>query len=251
MPLFNTESIVLRSYNLAEADRIVVVYTNGGGLIRGVAKGARRIKSRFGSMLEPFSEIRIEYFQKEQNELVSIQNAELIRSAFETASDPLLLQTYSYIADLLLEFTPPNDPNGVLYRMLRACIHARITSQAHHESLKLYFETWLMRLDGYLPDWSACSICRRPIAESETAYLRPAFLLACGECSGTTTNTAISPPDRMLQRAIQQVAPDEFLAMSDRETATVRELSSVMSKLIASHSGNAPLGNSLNGKYRV
>ena len=54
MSLIETESIILRSYNLAEADKIVVLLTRDHGVVRGVAKGAKRLKSKFGSGLEPF-----------------------------------------------------------------------------------------------------------------------------------------------------------------------------------------------------
>ena len=55
MSLIETESLVIKSYNLAEADRIVVFLTREHGMVRGVAKGAKRLKSKFGSSLEPFS----------------------------------------------------------------------------------------------------------------------------------------------------------------------------------------------------
>ncbi|HBR56430.1 MAG TPA: DNA repair protein RecO, partial [Blastocatellia bacterium] len=55
MPIFESESFVLKSYSLAEADRIVVFYTRNYGIVRGVAKGAKRLNSKFGSTLEPFS----------------------------------------------------------------------------------------------------------------------------------------------------------------------------------------------------
>src|SRR3954463_3717708 len=107
MPLIETESLVLKSYNLAEADKIVVLLTHDHGVVRGVAKGAKRLKSRFGSGLEPFSEIRASYFQKENIELVSLQKADLIRSNFEVASNPDFLQKFSYLGDLLISFLPP------------------------------------------------------------------------------------------------------------------------------------------------
>ena len=64
MPLIETESLVIKSYGLAEADRIVVLLTQEHGMIRGVAKGAKRLKSKFGSGLEPFSVVKVEYFEK-------------------------------------------------------------------------------------------------------------------------------------------------------------------------------------------
>ena len=79
MSVVESESIVLKSYNLAEADRIVVFLTHEHGIVRGVAKGAKRLKSRFGGGLEPFSIVRLAYFQKEALELVAIHSLELIK----------------------------------------------------------------------------------------------------------------------------------------------------------------------------
>src|SRR6187397_190419 len=111
MPLVETESLVIKSYNLAEADKIVVLLTRDHGVVRGVAKGAKRLKSKFGSGLEPFSVVRAEYFEKETSDLVSIQKVELIQSNFAAASNPDFLQKFSYLGDILITFSPPHDPN--------------------------------------------------------------------------------------------------------------------------------------------
>src|SRR5687768_5507300 len=156
MPLFESESLVLKTYNLAEADRIVVFFTRDHGIVRGVAKGAKRLKSRFGSTLEPFSTVMLEYYEKEDRELVGIRRAELIRSSFLEASNPRFLHTFSYIADLLVAFVPPNDANETLYRMVKACIEAGAESSDSLAAMRLYFELWLLRLGGYMPDWKKC-----------------------------------------------------------------------------------------------
>jgi len=72
MAIVETESLILKSYALAEADKIVVFLSQNQGIIRGVAKGAKRLKSRFGGSLEPFSVVNLIYFQKEDSELVKI-----------------------------------------------------------------------------------------------------------------------------------------------------------------------------------
>ena len=46
MALYRDEGIVLRTYKLGEADRIVVLLTRGHGKVRAVAKGVRKTKSR-------------------------------------------------------------------------------------------------------------------------------------------------------------------------------------------------------------
>src|SRR5207247_11348137 len=87
MPLHESDSIILKTYPLGEADRIVAFFSRDYGTLRGVANGARRMKNRFGASLEPLAHARIQFFEKENRELVRIQSAELIDSSikiFET-----------------------------------------------------------------------------------------------------------------------------------------------------------------------
>jgi DNA repair protein RecO (recombination protein O) len=238
MPLRESESIILKTYNLSEADRIVVLFTRDFGMVRGVAKGARRLKSRFGSTLEPFSEVKVEYFEKEERELVSLQHTDLIRSSFDIASDPESLETYAYIADLLIEFAPPHDPNETLYRMVRAVLSARLTQRPEHAALKLYSEIWVLRLGGFLPDWSRCSVCRRTLDPSETAVLGEAFQLICGTCKQERrAGIAVSPTHRSLVSDAQSKAPNEFLMAAANSNDLVSELRDVMGRIVATATG--------------
>src|SRR5882672_11930573 len=88
MALTETEALVLRTYNLAEADKIVVCLTRNEGLVRGVARGSRRVKNRFGAALEPFTLLHLTYYQKETQELVSMRQAEIVKSNFNLFRDP-------------------------------------------------------------------------------------------------------------------------------------------------------------------
>jgi len=83
MGLVETEALILRTYNLAEADKIVVCLTRNAGLIRAVARGSRRIKNRFGAALEPFTLLNVAYYQKENQELVSLRQVEIVQSHFD------------------------------------------------------------------------------------------------------------------------------------------------------------------------
>lgn len=80
MPLYTADALVLRTYKLGEADRIVVFLTRDRGKKRGVAKGARRPRSRFTGALEPLTEVRVAYFERERRELVGLNYAETVRS---------------------------------------------------------------------------------------------------------------------------------------------------------------------------
>src|ERR1700688_677002 len=87
MPLKESEAIVLRSFPLGEGDRLVSFLDRQFGKLRGVARGARLPKSRFGSTLELLSYIRIWYFERESRELVRINQCELLESFLDVQAD--------------------------------------------------------------------------------------------------------------------------------------------------------------------
>src|SRR5881396_1974787 len=153
MVLVNTDAIVLRSYNLAEADRIVVCLTRSVGLVRAVAHGARRMKSRFGAALEPFTLVRLAFYEKENRELVTISNAEILKSQFAMAAQPETGEVLAYISEMVSAFAPPHEANERLFRMVVACVDALHESPVSASVVLLrYFEVWLLRLAGMFPD---------------------------------------------------------------------------------------------------
>ena len=71
MPLYRDEAVVLRAFPLGEADRIVVLLTKQHGKVRAVAKGVRRLKSRFGGRLEPLMRVDVLLAQGKSLDVVS------------------------------------------------------------------------------------------------------------------------------------------------------------------------------------
>src|SRR4051812_20226513 len=232
MPLIETESLVLKTYNLAEADKIVLLLTRDHGIIRGVAKGAKRLKSRFGSALEPFSVARVSYFQKETLELVSIQKMELMESYFAAASNPEFLQKFSYLTDILVGSLPPHDPSEVIYRMTRACLEAAAKMPERLEEIGFYFEVWLLKLTGYLPQWHSCSLCKREFGGNETAGVGTDQELVCNGCRRTSTMVEIGPAQRETLAASMRLSPLEF-ASSDFDDVSLRDLGDIFKRVIS------------------
>jgi DNA repair protein RecO len=231
MSIKESEALVLKSYHLSDADRIVVFFTRDHGVVRGVAKGAKRLHSKFGSTLEPFSTVSLTYFQKEDRELVSIQNVELMRSRFDVASHPSFLGAYSYIADLLTAFALPHDADEKLYRMISACLSADV-GETDLETVKLYFELWLLRLSGLLPDWSKCENCAREIDLRRNAYLVTSFHLRCDACRLKHTFAEVSPNELHLYHDVQRLAPGALIESSRNKLHAVRSISGITRRLI-------------------
>jgi DNA repair protein RecO (recombination protein O) len=149
MPLYTAEALVLRTYKLAEADRIVVFLTRDRGKKRGVAPHARRPRSRFNGALEPLTEVRVAYFEKERRELVSLNYAETVRSPLATANPECLAYSH-YFAELIDAWAADADPDERLFRLGCSVLDALATG-APADALARYFECWLLRLQGVYP----------------------------------------------------------------------------------------------------
>lgn len=184
MALHSTEAFVLRTYSLAEADKICVFLTREMGKVRGVAHGARKLRSRFGSSLEPFTEVALTYYQKEGRELVSISNCDIVRSHFNRAArDVETAGAFSYMAELLVEFLPDHEANERLYRLVKAVLEA-IDQQSDARRALRYFECWLLRLVGFFPDLSMCPACGERITAEDPTFLTAEGAPRCVACSG-------------------------------------------------------------------
>lgn len=243
MGLVETEGLVVRTYPLADADKIVVLLTRDDGLVRGVAKGAKRMKSRFGSGLEPFSVVRISYFRKEERELVAISQIELERSFFSIASDPIFLQHFSYAAELLQSFAPPHDPNERLYNMTRICLETAADDPSVLLPVLTYFETWLLKLGGFLPSWERCSECGTEPAPDEETSLQPDFGIACSGCRGRGGVQVLSAVQRAILVKAQKTSPIKFADFVSEKEKDLEEVSSILRRMIA-RTLNREVGNS-------
>jgi DNA repair protein RecO (recombination protein O) len=209
MGLFETEALVLRTYNLAEADKIVVCLSRSAGLIRGVAKGCRKLRNRFGASLEPFTLVNLTYFEKEHQELVSFRQAEILKSRFNLSSNASILTGFSYMGDLLIDFSPPHQANDNLFRMAMACFEAASQTPEDIDSILRYFEVWLLKLEGFLPDLRACANCSKAFSGNEAVYLGTDLSLRCAQCSNGRGG-AVSKQLHTQLRTTEKLSPAKF-----------------------------------------
>jgi DNA repair protein RecO (recombination protein O) len=158
VPLYTADALILRTYKLGEADRIVVFLTRDRGKKRGVAKGARRPRSRFVGALEPLTEVRVAYFENERRELVGLNYAETVRSPLAVVGTAAIdvdemdaLGYVGYFAELLDAWAQEADADDRLYRLGASMLDA-FAARAPVEPLARYFEYWLLRLQGVYPE---------------------------------------------------------------------------------------------------
>jgi DNA repair protein RecO (recombination protein O) len=179
MPLRTADAIILRTYALKESDKIVSFFTREFGKCRGVARAARRPKSKFGSSLEPLSRVKVQFFEREGKDLSNIDHCELISSMVAAGAIDLV---HSIAVSLMVEVAdrmlPDHEANDAVFRLFLAVLPALSGPDAW---LPLtYYLLWMVRLGGFLPgldDELSAALLRLPLAQA-------ADLLPAGLCAG-------------------------------------------------------------------
>lgn len=186
MGIVETQAIVLQTYKLADADKIVLCMTEKAGLVRGVAKGARRLKSKFGASLEPFTLIQLTFFEKETRELVTIKGAEIVKSYFDAARNAQSFEGLVYLLELVKEFALPNHADERLFKMLRACVDFLARNPSEHGAVSAYTELWTLKLTGFLPEFKSCGVCGLALDGSYKGqrFISHEGVLWCQNCGG-------------------------------------------------------------------
>jgi DNA repair protein RecO (recombination protein O) len=158
------EAVVLRSFRLGEADRILHLYTHDRGRVGAVAKGVRKTKSRFGARLEPFSHVELVLHQG-RGELETVTGASLVRSHDRARTDPYRLQVGMIALEAMLRLFTEQEANEKAFTALTRFLDAldelapRPGSRAALDPLVLSFQLKLLWVSGYAPHLETCVEC--------------------------------------------------------------------------------------------
>lgn len=153
--LYRETGVVLRTYKLAEADRIVVLATEGSGKVRAVAKGVRRTTSRFGARLEPLSHVRL--LLHRGRDLDVVNQADLVESWPTIHADLDRLTQGMALLEAADQLGLEREPNAELYRML---VGALRTLSLNRSALLVPAFYWkLLNAEGVRPELDVCVRC--------------------------------------------------------------------------------------------
>jgi len=202
MPVRETEAIILRSYPLKEADKIVSFIAREGGKTRGVAPNARRSVKRFGAGLELLSHVRLRYNEREAQELVRLESCELLDSFFDAQSNYDAAVAFAHVAEVAEQLLPEREANDAFFRLILLVIEDIRRTGEIWRGLT-YFDLWAVNLAGFLPPLDVCMRCGSAIEGSEPAWFRASSEgLRCRVCrtDGSSTLTAES---RSVARAMR------------------------------------------------
>jgi len=174
--------MVLLSHPLGESDRIVTFLTRSAGKVRAVAKGARRSKRRFGSNLERFSRVRLQYFEREGSDLARIEAADLLESFYRLQEDPERAAVLACMAEVADAFAREQQEDEAYFRLLHAVLRAVRDGLALDHAAR-YFEIWTLRLHGVLPSLSSCARCGKDLGSRGGVHDRREGGVLCRVCA--------------------------------------------------------------------
>jgi len=223
MPLHQSDSIILKTYPLGEADRIVAFFSRDHGKLRGVANGARRMKNRFGASLEPLAHSRIQFFEKENRDLVRIQSADLLDSPMKLFQDYDRAVCAGRVIELVDRFVPEHEPQDAIFRLVRMTVRA-LEQGCSIDFAKCYFEVWMLRLSGVLPDLFLCRICSRTLDITEERFLAQGLQsVVCGSCDHRNTSSVLIEVIELAYTILKHPLNGD-VAGSDRAVRNLNEL---------------------------
>ena len=266
MPLVETEAIVLRTYRLAEADKIVSLFTRQMGRVRAVASGAQRTKSRYGGTLEPLSYVRIWLYERENRDLGRLNSAEIIESFFDMQKDYSSHLAAQYLAEVAERLLPEREVNDRVFRLMLAVLRGikravrpngqvsagpatqpgggngpekvasrSLTPIAFADAIErplLYFDYWFLRVAGVLPDLERCASCGQRLVDA--FYGSTSDGLFCAACRSSATPHKLRSDALAVAVPLRESSPDSWFALR-QAGGPVRDLRRFLENLIEFH----------------
>jgi len=179
---FSDEAFVLRTQELGETDLIVSLFARGHGKVRGVARAARKSRRRFGGTLEPLTLVRVSWTEKPGRDLHRLDAMECLRSFANMQSDPTVQAACAVLSELSEAFTHEGQSDEKAFKLIGAVLDA-LEGGGDPWIMVRYFEYWMLRVHGLLPDLGSCPDCGKPLGGSSRPRVDSNGAVRCKRCS--------------------------------------------------------------------
>jgi len=209
MSLKQSEAIVLRTYPLREADLLVTLFTRAEGKLKGVARAAKKSRRRFGGALEPVTLVRVHYDDREGKELTRLDSCDILWSPMSAELDYPRIVALEHVAEMLDELLPDREASDTIFRLAVSVLHQLRAGEIW--TPLTYFQLWLVRLVGFLPELSACLACGRKLNGDRAYYHALADGLMC-EQHKRLASSQLAPESRTMAGRMFRAPVESFIA---------------------------------------
>lgn len=227
-----------------DTSKIVTFYTKEYGKLKGIAKGARTAKNKFGSALEPMTLSMLVIYKKEHRDLHLISQCDAIDSFKNLTEDLDRMTTALAVIELINQVTHDEERNPALFALLIDTLRALNSSLKNYSSYLHAFRLRLASLFGYSPNFEVCGECKNPliIGEGEKQF---AFQVARG---AVFCNRCCMPSDISMSIGDQSSA---FISISSQGLQIVRRLLNAQITSLGNLEFGLQIGNQIDELLRL
>ncbi|MDX1389028.1 MAG: DNA repair protein RecO [Acidobacteriota bacterium] len=183
------QAYVVKTQALGDFDLIVTLLAENAGVIRGVARAARRSRRRFGGALEPLTRVSVRWEVREGRDLQRIDSLEARRSYAALQSDPVLQAGCAVLAELWTAVSREEQPDPKGFRLIGSVLDALEKGMDPLVAVR-YFEYWTLRLHGLLPELGVCHVCGRELPSRTPRFSQRGVGIVCRGCVGAVSAPA-------------------------------------------------------------
>ena len=179
-----TEAINLKSYNLNDADKIIVMYSKDNGLIKGVAKGIKKPKSKLGARMDLLMANSLKLLKGRSMD--TIIQAQTVNNFKKTREDIDKLMLSSYVSELVMNFGEGSEPaSEEIYELLYKALNRISNSQEKKDALiaVIKFQLKILLIMGFCVELDTCLCCREQILDEEMYFSSSMGGVLCKECN--------------------------------------------------------------------
>lgn len=215
---FVTDAINLKAYNLSESDKIIVMYSKDKGLIRGVAKGVKKPKSKLGARMDLLVANTL-MLHKGKN-LDTICQAEVLNTFNKTRQDIDKIFYSMYVTEVVNNFGLEEDPSSeVIYNLLYKALNTISSAQNKVEILiaVIKFQLKMMIESGFSLEFDTCLHCQCNIGKETMYFIPTAGGVVCKNCAGKLYSAKKQMPHK-LRDFFKQMAINDFDEIGEYET---------------------------------
>ncbi len=241
MALYRTQGLVIGRRALGESDRLVDFYTHDFGRVRGVAKGARRPRSRFGSALELFTLGELLFFDTGRSDLVRVDHFDIVRSFVGVRENLERLGQGAWAVECVAWLTAERDPQPALFGLLVRALSA-LERGLHPQRVANCFALRAVDLLGHRPRIDRCVSCGRLYPFAGAALDVAAGGLVCADCSAGPDAIPISGGVVGTLKRLRALGWDEAIRLPLAPPVD-GELSVVLEGLVSRLMGRYPLAS--------
>ena len=198
--IVKTDAIVLKGMKYRETSKIITFYTRRFGKVKGIAKGVRQAKNKFGSSLEPLSHVSLVIYKKDHQELHLVSQCDIIQSFKHLSDDLEKMSVALSMIELVDKISHDEEQNEPLFDLLLSMLVVTNGSLKNVKNLFYVFEIRLAGLLGFRPQFDVCANCTRAVIDQKpvqkTMYFHFAkggpLCVSCSDIRGLKSRIEIS-----------------------------------------------------------